>query len=99
MVRCSVGLLLSGSLVVVVLAYVILSWRYPFRRWRQGSSVLSPDLELPPARSERPRCTSLWRVHMPLLVPTLGAAALLVFVDAMKELPATILLSPLTSRH
>jgi iron(III) transport system permease protein len=33
-------------------------------------------------------------VHIPLLVPALGAAALLVFVDAMKELPATILLRP-----
>ena len=33
-------------------------------------------------------------MHIPLLVPALGAAALLVFVDAMKELPATLLLRP-----
>jgi iron(III) transport system permease protein len=38
--------------------------------------------------------TTLWRVHMPLLLPALGAAGLLVFVDAMKELPATLLLRP-----
>ncbi len=31
---------------------------------------------------------------MPLLLPALGAAGLLVFVDAMKELPATLLLRP-----
>ena len=31
---------------------------------------------------------------MPLLMPALGAAALLVFVDGMKELPATLLLRP-----
>src|SRR5262245_26245584 len=31
---------------------------------------------------------------MPLLEPALGAAALLVFVDDMKELPATLLLRP-----
>ena len=37
---------------------------------------------------------TLWRVHLPLLRPALGAAALLVFVDAMKELPATLLLRP-----
>jgi iron(III) transport system permease protein len=36
----------------------------------------------------------LWRVHLPLLRPTLGAAALIVFVDSMKELPATLLLRP-----
>jgi iron(III) transport system permease protein len=37
----------------------------------------------------------LWRVHLPLLRPALAAAALLVFVDCMKELPATLLLRPL----
>ena len=34
---------------------------------------------------------TLRRVHLPLL-PALAASALLVFVDAMKELPATLLL-------
>ena len=38
--------------------------------------------------------SSLGRVHLPLLVAPLGAAALLVFVDCMKELPATLLLRP-----
>ncbi|MBC7202395.1 MAG: iron ABC transporter permease, partial [Pusillimonas sp.] len=37
---------------------------------------------------------TLKRVHLPLLRPALGAAALLVFVDTMKELPATLLLRP-----
>lgn len=36
----------------------------------------------------------LWRVHLPLLRPALISAALLIFVDAMKELPATLLLRP-----
>ena len=35
------------------------------------------------------------RVLLPLLRPALATAALLVFVDAMKELPATLLLRPL----
>ena len=34
------------------------------------------------------------RVHLPLLAPSLAAAALLVFVDVMKELPATLVLRP-----
>lgn len=37
---------------------------------------------------------TLRRVHLPLLRPALAASALLVFVDAMKELPATLLLRP-----
>ena len=35
-----------------------------------------------------------WRVHWPLLQRTTAAAALLVFVDVMKELPATLVLRP-----
>ena len=35
-----------------------------------------------------------WRVHQPLLRRTAGTTALLVFVDVMKELPATLVLRP-----
>jgi iron(III) transport system permease protein len=34
------------------------------------------------------------RVHLPVLAPSVLAAALLVFVDVMKELPATLVLRP-----
>jgi iron(III) transport system permease protein len=37
----------------------------------------------------------LWRLYLPLVRPATAAAALLVFVDAMKELPATLLLRPI----
>ena len=37
----------------------------------------------------------LWHVHCPLLRPAIISAALLIFVDCMKELPATLLLRPL----
>ena len=37
---------------------------------------------------------TLARVHVPLLAPSLAAAALLVFVDVLKELPATFALRP-----
>jgi iron(III) transport system permease protein len=36
----------------------------------------------------------LWRIHLPMLRPALAAAAMLVFVDTAKELPATLLLRP-----
>ena len=39
------------------------------------------------------------RVHVPLLRTGLITAALLVFVEVMKELPATLLLRPLGRRH
>jgi iron(III) transport system permease protein len=36
----------------------------------------------------------VWRVHVPILRGSLLTAALLVFVDVMKELPATLILRP-----
>lgn len=36
-----------------------------------------------------------WRVHLPVMLPGLGFGALLVFIDAVKELPATLILRPL----
>ena len=44
-----------------------------------------------------PDALLLRRVHWPLLQPSLAAAALLVFVDVMKELPATLVLRPFNS--
>jgi iron(III) transport system permease protein len=36
----------------------------------------------------------LWRIHLPLIRGGLSSAAILVFVDVMKEMPATLLLRP-----
>jgi iron(III) transport system permease protein len=36
----------------------------------------------------------LWRIHLPLMRRGLSAALILVFVDVMKEMPATLLLRP-----
>ena len=46
------------------------------------------------ARLVKQAMSTLARVHLPLLVPALAAAGLLVFVETMKELPATLLLRP-----
>ena len=42
---------------------------------------------------------ALRRVHIPLIAPAALTAALLVFVDTMKELPATLLMRPLNSER
>ncbi|MBX9590328.1 MAG: iron ABC transporter permease [Hyphomonadaceae bacterium] len=90
----SVGLLLSGSLFVVVLAYVIRFLAVSLAALEAGFARLSPNLDAAARTLGETALSSLWRVQIPLLVPALGAAALLVFVDAMKELPAMILLRP-----
>jgi iron(III) transport system permease protein len=90
----SSGLLLSGSLFVIVLAYTIRFLAVSLGALEAGLERLSPNLDAVARTLGETALSALRRVHMPLLVPALGAAALLVFVDAMKELPATLLLRP-----
>jgi iron(III) transport system permease protein len=90
----STGLLLSGSLFAVVLAYVIRFLAVALGGVEAGLERISPNLDAAARTLGETALATLARVHLPLLVPALSAAALLVFVDAMKELPATLLLRP-----
>jgi iron(III) transport system permease protein len=90
----STGLLLSGSLFVIVLAYAVRFLAVALSALEGGFARLSPNLDAAARTLGETALSALWRVHIPLLAPALGAAALLVFVDAMKELPATLLMRP-----
>jgi iron(III) transport system permease protein len=92
--RCVERLPLSGSLLVVVLAYSIRVLAVSLGALEAGFERLSPNLDAVARTLGETAFSALRRVHMPLLLPALGAAALLVFVDGMKELPATLLLRP-----
>ncbi|OCX15297.1 iron ABC transporter permease [Ectopseudomonas hydrolytica] len=88
-------LFLMGSIGLLVIAYTIRFLAIPIGAVEAGLTRVPASLEHA-ARTlgERPGGT-LRRVHLPLIRPALAASALLVFVDAMKELPATLLLRPL----
>lgn len=90
----STGLLLSGSLVAITLAYVIRFLAVALGQVEAGLERISPSLDAAARTLGETALSTLRRVHFPLLIPPLGAAALLVFVDCMKELPATLLLRP-----
>jgi iron(III) transport system permease protein len=90
----SSGLLLSGSLCVIVFAYTIRFLAVALSALEAGFERLSPNLDAAARALGETALSALWRVHIPLLGPALGAAALLVFVDGMKELPATLLMRP-----
>jgi len=88
------GLLLSGSAFALVLAYTIRFLAASFGAVEAGLSKISRNTDAAARTLGATISETLWRVHLPLLRPALGAAALLVFVDSMKELPATLLLRP-----
>jgi iron(III) transport system permease protein len=88
------GLLLSGSAFALVLAYTIRFLAASFGAIEAGLSKISRNTDAAARTLGATVSETLWRVHLPLLRPALGAAALLVFVDSMKELPATLILRP-----
>ncbi len=90
----STGLLLSGTLMALTFALVVRFLAVALGSVESGLQRISPNLDAAARTLGETPMSTLARVHLPLLVPALGAAGLLVFVDTMKELPATLLLRP-----
>ncbi|MFY3548411.1 ABC transporter permease [Achromobacter insolitus] len=89
------GLFLMGSMGALVCAYAIRFLAISTGALEAGLARIPPSLEQASRLLGESSAGTLRRVHLPLLRPALAASALLVFVDAMKELPATLLLRPM----
>ena len=91
----TVGLVVAGSGVALVVAYTVRFLAISIGFMQAGFSRISMDFD-DMARVLGARPLALVRsVHLPLVRPALWGAALLVFIDCLKELPATLLLRPL----
>jgi iron(III) transport system permease protein len=91
------GLVLAGSGAALVCAYTVRFLAIAIGLAQAGLARIPSDLD-EAARAAGARPASLVRsIHLPLLRPALWGAALLVFVDCLKELPATLLLRPLNT--
>lgn len=90
----STGLLITGSIWLLVMAYMVRFLAAALGAY-EGGQALVPDNMDAAARSlgQTPSGT-LRRVHLPVLAPSLFTALLIVFVDVMKELPATLIMRP-----
>lgn len=88
-------MLLMGSVAALVLAYMLRFLAIAAGGIDAGLARISGTLDQAARSLGEAPGTMLRRVHLPLLRPALAAAALLVFVDTMKELPATLVLRPL----
>lgn len=90
----STGLLLSGTAVIVVYACTVRFIAIAWGSVETGFSRLSPHVDMAARGLGRKPHQLALSVHTPILAPALASGALLVFVDTMKELSATILLRP-----
>ncbi|MDB4522111.1 iron ABC transporter permease [Gammaproteobacteria bacterium] len=90
----SPGQVLSGSIFALVVAYMVRFLAVAFGPIDSGLGRIRASIaEAARGLGSSPAAT-LWRIYLPLLRPGLFTAALLVLVDVMKEMPATMLLRP-----
>jgi iron(III) transport system permease protein len=91
----STGLLISGSGAALILAYTIRFLAMSINGVEAGYAKISESVDHAARSLGENSFGTLRKIHIPMLRPALGAAAILVFVDCMKELPATLLLRPI----
>ncbi|WP_424932019.1 ABC transporter permease [Amaricoccus macauensis] len=88
------GLIFTGSIWVLVVAYMARFMAAGLNTIEAGYASLSPNLDAVTRTLGRNPTGLLARVHLPILRRSILAAALIVFVDTMKELPATMIMRP-----
>jgi iron(III) transport system permease protein len=91
----STGLLLMGSGTAVIYALIVRFLAISAGGIEAGLSRISLSLDHASRSLGQSNAGTLRYVHLPLSKAAISAAALLVFVDCVKELPATLLLRPL----
>ncbi len=90
----STGLLLTGTTFALILAYVIRFLAISIGSVASSMSKISESVDMAARTLGNPAFRTLRLFHLPLLKNGVVTAALIVFVDCMKELPATLLLRP-----
>jgi iron(III) transport system permease protein len=90
----STGLLLSGTIVGLVFAYLVRFLAVSFGTVEAGLGKVTRSMDEAAGSLGHKPLSTLVRVHMPILRGSLLTAMLLVFVDVIKELPATLIVRP-----
>jgi len=88
------GLLITGTAAAIVLAYGVRFFAIAQGALDTAFGRVSPSLPMAARSLGRSAGGALREVYLPLMKGSVGTALLLVFVDGVKELPATLLLRP-----
>jgi iron(III) transport system permease protein len=90
----STGLLLSGTIAALVFAYLVRFLAVSFNTVEASLGKIRPSMDHASRVLGASPTGTLRRVHAPMMRGSLLTAGLLVFVDVMKELPATMIVRP-----
>lgn len=90
----STGLLLSGTVVGLILAYLVRFLAVSLSTVETGLGKIRPTLDDASRSLGQGTVGTLRKIHVPIMEGSLFTAVMLIFVDVMKELPATIVMQP-----
>lgn len=90
----STGLLLSGTLFAIIFAYIVRFLAVASGSIESSLEKVTPSMDMAARSLGYSTAEILRKVHLPIIKPGILTAALVVFVDCMKELPATLVLRP-----
>lgn len=90
----STGLLVTGSIWLLVAAYMVRFLAAALGAYEGGQAMVPANMDAAARSLGQTPGGTLRRVHLPILAPSLLTALLIVFVDVMKELPATLIMRP-----
>ncbi len=90
----STGLLLSGTLFALLFAYTVRFLAVSIQAIDAGLGKIKPTMDDAGRSLGLSPFGVLRRIHLPLMRGTVLTALLLVFVDVLKELPATLIMRP-----
>ncbi|WP_223475397.1 ABC transporter permease [Oricola indica] len=90
----STGLLFTGSIALLVMTYIVRFMAAALSAFDTGISQIRPNVDAVARTLGSGTLGMLLRIHLPLMRASLLTAVLIVFVDTMKELPATLILRP-----
>lgn len=90
----STGLIFTGTISVLVLAYMVRFMAAAVNTYDSGLATLNSSIDAASRTLGSSSAGILYRVHWPILKTSVFTAMLIVFVDVMKELPATLIMRP-----
>lgn len=88
------GLLITGSIWLMIVAYFVRFMAAALNAYDSGMATVPAHYDAIGRSLGQPGPRLLWRVHLPVARTSVLTALLIVFVDVMKELPATLILHP-----
>ena len=90
----STGLLITGSIWLLVVAYMVRFMAAALGAYEGGQATIHTNMDAVARTLGHGPGAMLRRVHLPILRLSVMTAGLIVFVDVMKELPATLIMRP-----